>query len=188
MKRRWGTKRFVDRCRQVSETLDKPAFTTDVILGFPGETDADFEATCDTAREVGFSKIHAFPFSPRRGTPAAELSDMVPKRIKSERGKHLANIERELRAQYFGGLLQSKLRVLVESVSEQSPERMVGTSCRYAPVEFVARQAKGGEMDTLDSGARSGSLQGTLVSVTPTKLVDGVLKGAIDLDAGSGMA
>ncbi|MBP90606.1 MAG: tRNA (N(6)-L-threonylcarbamoyladenosine(37)-C(2))-methylthiotransferase MtaB [Planctomycetaceae bacterium] len=172
MKRRWGTKRFIDRCRLVAETLDKPAFTTDVIIGFPGETDEDFEATCNTVRQVGFSKIHTFPFSPRRETPAAEMSDMVPKRIKSERGSHLAEIESQLRGQYFNGLLKTKLRVLVESVGEQSPERVVGTSCRYAPVELVGSE----------------SLQGSLVDFTPMKLLDGVLHGAIDLDRCAGLA
>ncbi len=78
MRRRWGSQRFVDRCRLVRETLDRPAITTDIIVGFPGETDADFADTCRVAREVGFSKIHIFPFSPRRGTPAAEMPDQVP--------------------------------------------------------------------------------------------------------------
>ncbi len=55
-----------------------PALTTDVIVGFPGETEADFAETCRVVREIGFSKIHQFPFSPRRGTPAAEMPDQVP--------------------------------------------------------------------------------------------------------------
>ena len=68
---------FIDRCRLVRESLDNPAITTDIIVGFPGETEADFEATCRVSRECGFSKIHIFPFSPRKGTPAAEMTDMV---------------------------------------------------------------------------------------------------------------
>ena len=63
----------IDRCRLVRETLDNPAITTDVIVGFPGETDADFAATLRVARECGFSKIHNFAFSPRKGTPAATM-------------------------------------------------------------------------------------------------------------------
>ena len=68
---------FVERCRRIAAALDMPAFSTDVIVGFPGETDADFEATCAVAREVGFSKIHVFSWSPRRGTPAALLDGRV---------------------------------------------------------------------------------------------------------------
>src|SRR5262249_2814137 len=64
---------FLERCRRLREALDQPAFSTDVIVGFPGETDADFEATCRVVREVGFSKVHVFSYSPRQGTPAAAL-------------------------------------------------------------------------------------------------------------------
>ena len=72
MRRRWGSQRFIDRCRLLQERLDRPAITTDIIVGFPGETDAEFAETIATSRAVGFSKIHIFPFSPRRGTPAAD--------------------------------------------------------------------------------------------------------------------
>src|SRR4051812_8307025 len=73
MHRRWGALRFWDRCELLKERLDRPAITTDVIVGFPGETDAEFAETVNVCRQVGFSKIHIFPFSPRRGTPAAEM-------------------------------------------------------------------------------------------------------------------
>jgi len=97
MRRRWGAQRFVDRCRLVQERLDRPAITTDIIVGFPGETDADFQATIDVARTVGFSKIHIFPFSPRRGTPAVEMASQVPKLVQQQRSLKLAAIEAKLR-------------------------------------------------------------------------------------------
>ncbi len=64
MRRRWGRQRFLDRCQLVKEALDAPALTTDVIVGFPGETQRDFDDTCAVCEEVGFSKIHIFPFTP----------------------------------------------------------------------------------------------------------------------------
>ncbi len=140
MRRRWSSRLFLDRCQLVRETLDRPAFTTDVLIGFPGETDEDFEQTCRVVRAAQFSKIHAFPFSPRRGTPAADMPDRVTKQVKSERRKHLAAIERELRAEYFGSLVGSQLRVLVEGPSDDRTDHVVGTSCRYAPVELLAPQ------------------------------------------------
>ncbi|MCG8449605.1 MAG: tRNA (N(6)-L-threonylcarbamoyladenosine(37)-C(2))-methylthiotransferase MtaB, partial [Pirellulales bacterium] len=82
MRRRWGSQRFIDRCLLINERLDQPAITTDVIVGSPGETDAEFAETCEGARQAGFSKIHIFPFSARRGTPAADLPDQLPKRVK----------------------------------------------------------------------------------------------------------
>lgn len=133
MKRRWGARRFVDRCQFVRESLDLPALTTDVIVGFPGETDEDFQKTCDVVGEVGFSKVHIFPFSARRDTPAANMTDQIPKKLRSQRGRHLAEIETRLRKAYFSSLIGHDLQVLIE---EQEGTRCVGTSCRYAPVEL----------------------------------------------------
>ncbi|MCI0359989.1 MAG: tRNA (N(6)-L-threonylcarbamoyladenosine(37)-C(2))-methylthiotransferase MtaB, partial [Planctomycetaceae bacterium] len=137
MRRRWGSRLFIDRCRLVREALERPAITTDIIVGFPGETDADFEATCRVARECGFSKIHIFPFSPRKGTPAAEMGDMVCPQVKSERSEQLAEVERELREAYFRSLIGRRLTVLVEGPSETTAGGWAGTSCRYAPVELA---------------------------------------------------
>src|SRR5262249_12101845 len=113
----------------------RPAFTTDIIVGFPGETDEDFAATCQVAREVGFSKIHIFPFSARRTTPAATMPDQVSPEVKAARCRELALVEAELRDRYFASLNGSQLEVLVESSAER-PGAVVGTSCRYASVEL----------------------------------------------------
>lgn len=136
MKRRWSAQLFVDRCQLVRETLDEPAFTTDVIVGFPGETEADFEATCRIAEEVGFSKIHNFPFSARRGTPAAEMTDVVSKQVKKQRGQQLAQLEQQQRGHYFQRLVGRQLQVLVESTVGDQPGWLQGTSARYATVRF----------------------------------------------------
>lgn len=135
MRRRWGAKRFVDRCRLIRETLDQPALTTDVIVGFPGESDEDFAATCEVSRQAGFSKIHIFPFSARRGTPAAEYEQQIPKATKQARCRQLAELEVELRAQYFEQLVGRELEVMVEG---SEGNRVLGTSCRYAPVSIEA--------------------------------------------------
>lgn len=145
MNRRWGSQRFIDRCRLVRESLDNPALTTDVIVGFPGETEADFEETLEVCRQSAFSKIHAFPFSPRRTTPAAEMKDQIPGDVKSERMRRLAALEKEMRRDYFQRLVGRPLRVLVENESQDQPGRCVGTSCRYAPVELEAALGSPGE-------------------------------------------
>lgn len=151
MKRRWSVERFLDRCELVRAKLDRPAITTDIIVGFPGETEEEFEQTCETARLAGFSKIHMFPFSPRRGTPAAEMPNHVPKAIKRERGKVLADIEAETKASFFAELINQPMQVLVEGEADDEG-RVVGTSCRYAPVELDGDAGQIGE----------------LVNVTPT--------------------
>ncbi|MCA9241301.1 MAG: radical SAM protein, partial [Planctomycetales bacterium] len=134
MRRRWGSRRFVDRCHLLRERLDKPAITTDVIVGFPGETDAEFQETIDVCREAGFSKIHIFPFSARRGTPAATMPAQLSKQEKKARVHELQEVETELRDEYFRSLVGRRLRVLVESPAPGEPGAMIGASCRYAPV------------------------------------------------------
>lgn len=160
MRRRWGSKRFIDRCQMLKEKLDRPAITTDIIVGFPGETDAEFAETCDTARQVGFSKIHIFPFSARRGTPAADMPGQLSKQLKQERGQELARVEAELQAAYFASLKGSRLRVLVESPLEGNQSRVVGTSCRYATVEMPNEMAEYGEfVDVLAGSTMDGRIQ-----------------------------
>jgi threonylcarbamoyladenosine tRNA methylthiotransferase MtaB len=164
MRRRWSVRQFVDCCRKVAELLDCPAFTTDVIVGFPGETDADFERTCQCARDVGFSKIHVFPFSPRRGTPAAEMEGQIPARVKSERCQRLSGLEAELRRNYFQNLIGRRLRVLVENAHKSAVDRWLGTSCRYAPVELGgARHLIGQLVDVVATEVRGEMLAGEVL-------------------------
>jgi threonylcarbamoyladenosine tRNA methylthiotransferase MtaB len=156
MRRRWGARRFVDRCRLLQERLDRPAITTDIIVGFPGETDAEFQETIETARAVGFSKIHIFPFSRRRGTPAAELDGQVAKPVQQERSRELAAVEAELRDRYYQSLMGIKLRVLAETKKEGGGGKgefggrigepaWSGTACRYATVEFPDGRVREGQ-------------------------------------------
>ena len=145
MRRRWGTKMFLDRCRLLRESLRLPAITTDIIVGFPGETEAEFEQTMETCRAAGFSKIHAFPFSARRGTPAADMPNQIPKSLQSERVSRLTELETELRSEYFGGLVDQNVQMMIESESQlttigsESEQRVLrGTTCRYAPAELIS--------------------------------------------------
>src|SRR5262249_28409395 len=130
---------FVERSRRLRAVLDRPAFTTDIIVGFPGETEADFEATCRVVQEVGFSKIHVFSYSPRRGTPAAELSHRVAQGVIAARRQRLQELECDLANGYFRSLLGSRLDVLVEGSDPDRPGYVRGTSRRYAPVAFEGR-------------------------------------------------
>jgi threonylcarbamoyladenosine tRNA methylthiotransferase MtaB len=164
MKRRWCSRRFIDRCLLVRRALDQPALTTDIIVGFPGETEDDFAATCRVAQEVGFSKIHIFPFSPRRGTVATTMPDQVPEPWKADRARRLAELERTLRDRYFQGLIGRPLQALFEAPPLDRPDVGVGTTCRYAPVEV----------------ARAAALRGQLARVVPLALSDGRLQARLE--------
>lgn len=156
MNRRWGTKRFVDRCQMARQRLDRISLTTDIIVGFPGETDAEFAETCETARVCGFSKIHIFPFSPRRGTLAADLPDHVSTAVKAQRGRELAAVGEELRRKYCHSLIRTKIQVLIESPDSSADGQVVGTACRYVPVRLPG---------TIESAGR-------FAEVTPQAIAD----------------
>ena len=162
MRRRWGSRMFLDRCRLLRESLDNPAITTDVIVGFPGESEAEFQQTLDTCTAAGFSKIHAFPFSPRRGTPAAEMPDQTPKSVRNERVKELGRLEARLRSDYYQSLVGENLQLLVEGEKQlamigegQQSRCLGGTTCRYAPAEMVTRCHDGNTGSLLNVRVRS---------------------------------
>ena len=102
---------LVDRLRAAAPTL---ALSTDIIAGFPGETDAEFEETLALARRCGFAKIHAFPYSPREGTPAAARADQVPADEKERRAARLRALGDELRADDYRRRAGRVEQVLVE--------------------------------------------------------------------------
>jgi threonylcarbamoyladenosine tRNA methylthiotransferase MtaB len=136
MKRRYRSAGFLERCRRLRAALDEPAFTTDVIIGFPGESEADFADTCRVVREVGFCKVHVFSFSPRDGTPAASFPGAMSPQVIAERRRRLLTLEQETAAAYHRRLVGRRLDVLVEGADRQRAGWARGTSCRYAPVAF----------------------------------------------------
>ena len=136
MNRRYTAGAFLDRCRQIRSRLDLPALTADVMVGFPGETEADFAATCRVVEEARFSKVHVFRFSPRRGTPAADMPEQVPEDVKRRRAAELTQSAARLRTRYLESLVGRRLQVLVERPSAERPGVLLGTSARYAPVEL----------------------------------------------------
>jgi len=136
----------------VHDVLDQPAITTDVIVGFPGETDEDFADTCRVVEGIGCSKVHIFPFSPRRSTPAAEMREQVPPRVKAARADALAELAADLRDRYYNSLNGRELQVLVEPRAASRPGYLLGTACRYAPVELPAQGARIREFAKITAG------------------------------------
>jgi threonylcarbamoyladenosine tRNA methylthiotransferase MtaB len=136
MKRRYRVGRFLEKLEQIRNLFDSPAFSTDVIVGFPGETEADFVQTLKACDDAGFMKIHSFPFSPRRGTPAADFGAMVPREVRKERSHRLAELERRLTQRYHRSLSGMPLSVLVEAKPARQAGFVLGTACRYVPVEI----------------------------------------------------
>ncbi|MFQ3594373.1 MAG: tRNA (N(6)-L-threonylcarbamoyladenosine(37)-C(2))-methylthiotransferase MtaB [Gemmataceae bacterium] len=138
MKRRYTAAGYLERVRRIHATLDQPAISTDVIVGFPGETEADFEQTVRVVREAQMMRVHVFSYSPRAGTvAAAEMPDDVRPEIKAARRERLRQLERELAQAYAQSLLGRTLDVLVEGAVDGQPDQGHGTACRYVEVRFA---------------------------------------------------
>ena len=114
MDRRYDADWFAEMIRSLRTIIPQIALSTDCIVGFPGETEEDFEDTCALCRDAGFSKIHVFPYSPRSGTPAASRTDQVPAQTKQERAKRFRDLSAELRAADFALRIGSTESVIAE--------------------------------------------------------------------------
>ncbi|HSG71691.1 MAG TPA: tRNA (N(6)-L-threonylcarbamoyladenosine(37)-C(2))-methylthiotransferase MtaB [Planctomycetaceae bacterium] len=151
MRRRYSIERFQEKIDQMRARLDHPSFTTDVIVGFPGETEEEFEQTLEACRRAGFMKIHIFPFSPRRGTPAFGYPDQVSPEVRKERCQRLSELERDLAEKFYRSLLGQKLEILVERVAEDRPGYVRGTDRRYTPVELPGVASETGQFVTAEA-------------------------------------
>lgn len=163
MRRRYRVERFLDRLEQVREMLgNDPAFTTDVIVGFPGESEEEFEETLDTCRRARFMKVHVFPFSRRDGTPAADYSNQIPGNVIKERVRVLSDLERELALQFYKSRVESgaKQIVLAERTSSGNEGFVKGTDQWYIPVEVPGTEADLGRF--VSCVAQSATREGTL--------------------------
>lgn len=118
MNRKYDTKYFIDKINTLKAIRPDISITTDVIVGFPGETDELFEETIETIKKVGFSKLHVFPYSKKQGTKAALMENQVDEKIKSERAKKLLELSRQLSKEYNGRFIGKKLDIIVESYKD----------------------------------------------------------------------
>ena len=160
MRRTYTRERYLDRVALIREHVPDCALTTDIIVGFPGETEADFEQTLEVADEVAYDGAFTFIFSPRRGTEAATLPDHVPHELKVERLERLVEvIQRRAheRAQRFVG---RTLEVLVEGPSRTDPTRLRGRSTHNKVVNFDGLAAPGELVQVEITGATSQTLSG----------------------------
>jgi tRNA-2-methylthio-N6-dimethylallyladenosine synthase len=160
MRRTYTRERYLDRVALIREHVPDCALTTDIIVGFPGETEHDFEQTLSLAEEVGYDGAFTFVYSPRRGTEAAELADQVPHEIKVARMERLVEvIQRRARerAQRFVG---RTLEVLVEGPSRTDPDRLRGRSRHNKVVNFAGLAAPGELVEVEITAATSQTLMG----------------------------
>ena len=135
MNRHYTTKEYEEGCHILRKYFDNPALTTDVIVGFPGETPEEFQKTQAFLEEVAFSQMHIFKFSPRKGTKAADMSEQVPEQIKTQRSNLLLELDEALQKQYESSFYNQKEKVLFEEIMEfEGNPYMVGHNERYIKI------------------------------------------------------
>jgi tRNA-2-methylthio-N6-dimethylallyladenosine synthase len=161
MRRTYNRERYLDRVAMIREHVPDCALTTDIIVGFPGETDEEFAETLEIVDEVGYDGAFTFVFSPRRGTEAAEMDGRVPHPVKRERMERLVELVQRRareRAQRFVG---RSVEVLVEGPSRTDPSRLRGRSRHNKTVNFEGTASPGELVEVDVTGATSTTLQGS---------------------------
>lgn len=114
MNRKYDKKYFIEKIGKIRNIRPNISITTDIIVGFPGETEELFEETLDTVRKIRFSKIHVFPFSLRKGTKAEELPNHIDDVTRKDRVRKLINLSKELEIEYFNKFMGQSLEFLPE--------------------------------------------------------------------------
>ena len=167
MNRHYTAEEYYEKVRLLREVFDNPAITTDVIVGFPGETEEEFETTAAFLEKVHFFEMHVFKYSVRKGTVAASMKDQVPEQVKNERSARLIEMEqrlsREYRAQYIG----KEITVLTEDCAQLAEESWrLGHTQTYVKAAVPAALAGRNELIT---GCVTGFLTDEILRLEPVR-------------------
>lgn len=166
MGRRYTGRYYLELIASLRSKRPRAAFTSDVMVGFPGETEDQFQNTMAVVKEAALAAIHVFPYSPRRGTPAAAMPDQVAPEVKKDRERRLLQMGRRLARQYAREFLNETLTVLVERPLPGQPGVFEGHTGNYLTVAFPA------DLD----------LTGRLVPVRLQELRGGLIWGKLEKD------
>jgi tRNA-2-methylthio-N6-dimethylallyladenosine synthase len=136
MNRGYTRERYLEIVRRLRNTCPEIRLTSDIIVGFPGETEADFAATMSLLEEVRYAEIYSFIYSPRRGTAAAEIVDTTPAKDKQERFDHMLALQQEISRQTWEADVGTVQEVLVEGESKLGEGQLFGRSTWNRIVNF----------------------------------------------------
>jgi tRNA-2-methylthio-N6-dimethylallyladenosine synthase len=160
MRRTYDRDRYLRRVEMIREHVPDCAITTDVIVGFPGETEADFRSTLEVVDDVGYDSAFTFIFSPRRGTEAASMPDQVPHPVKQERMDRLVELVQRRALERSNRFVGTTQEVLVEGPSRTDPARLRGRTRHNKTVNFAGLARPGDLVDVEITSATSTTLAG----------------------------
>ena len=165
MNRGYTKEEYIKLAKKIKEKIPDIGLTTDIIVGFPGETDEDFQDTMDVVNEVGFENAYMFMYSKRTGTPAATMENQVDEKVKNERLQKLIRLQnmkaREESQKYLG----QTIKVLVEGPSRKNPKMLTGRTSTHKVVLFKnnGKNLKGKFVNVKINDAKTWTLYGELV-------------------------
>ena len=128
MRRPYKNQKFIDICNNMREARPDLAITTDIIVGFPGETEEDFQQTVQCVKDLQFDNCFVFRYSPRINTPAADMGEQLSEKVKEERNQELLAVVNEIAKRKNQELVGTVQEILVEGPSKQNPDRLGGRS------------------------------------------------------------
>jgi tRNA-2-methylthio-N6-dimethylallyladenosine synthase len=170
MNRRYTQEAYADKVAKLRQACPGICLTTDLIVGFPGETERDFQATLDLMREAGFEAAFSFKYSPRPNTRAAALPDQVPEAIKAERLSRLQAVQDELTQASHQRLVGQVREVLVEGRSKRSGDQLSGRLRTNQVVNFTGSPDLVGSLVMVEiTEAHPHSLKGRWVKEAPVR-------------------
>ena len=160
MNRKYDTARYLESCALLRQHFDRPAITTDLITGFPGETEEEFSATLDFIQRANFAAMHIFPYSRRSGTPAYDMPDQVPMAEKEARAHRAAQVAAQMEADYLAHYVGKTLPVLFE---EEKDGLWRGHAPNYVEIRCKGEALHNELRDVLIESADGSLLYGKLV-------------------------
>lgn len=164
MARKYTREQYLELVRKIKTAIPNVTLTTDIIVGYPNETDEQFEETMSLVREVGYEAAYTFIYSPREGTPAAKMQDNVPMEVKKERLQRLNALVNEQSAQSMKKYQDQIVEVLVEGESKNNPDVLAGYTSKLKLVNFVGPKTAIGKIVKVKiTDAKTWSLNGEMV-------------------------
>ncbi|WP_042348813.1 tRNA (N6-isopentenyl adenosine(37)-C2)-methylthiotransferase MiaB [Bacillus massiliigorillae] len=167
MARKYNREQYLELVGKIKKAIPNLSLTTDIIVGYPNETEEQFEETLSLYKEVGFDIAYTYIYSPREGTPAAKMKDNVPMEVKKERLQRLNALVNEISAEKMKSYVGKTVEVLVEGESKKNPDVLAGYTKKSKLVNFVAPQSVIGTIVKVKiTDAKTWSLNGELVDQT----------------------
>ncbi len=164
MRRGHTASEFMDKVFYLKSKIPQISLTTDVIVGFPGETDEEFNETLQIIKTIRFSQIYAFKYSPRPGTKAAKMEDTVPRTLKEQRLQELLDIQNKIQSEILDDLVGSQQKILIDSAHPKERDVMNGRSDSNFPVSINNSDLEIGDLVTVKViGRKRHSLIGRVV-------------------------